>query len=369
MSKVSNPRGNAGTPKATAIKEWTPVIAWGLAFLMVLFMVILLVQRAPEVISATTALDLRQLTATAFDPGSVEAPLPEYPQTVSINAIVRDVNAHTIIPTRLRTTAVEYTVQKGDSIFSISNKYKLKPESILWANYDLLQDNPNMLSVGQKIIIPPVDGIYYKWQENDKLEDVAARFKADVKEIISFSGNKLDMTNPVIKTDSYVMIPGGSREFKQWVVPMAWRPSSGANKGISGPGGCELFAGGAYGTGSFLWPTSGAHVLSGNDFWSGHLGIDIAAGMNDPVMAADTGVVIYAGVIGGGYGNMVMIDHGNGYQTLYAHLNSIAVGCGQSVSKGQAVGYAGNTGNSTGVHLHFEVRYQGGFINPWYVLN
>jgi murein DD-endopeptidase MepM/ murein hydrolase activator NlpD len=98
------------------------------------------------------------------------------------------------------------------------------------------------------------------------------------------------------------------------------------------------------------------------------LGIDIAAGDGAGVFAADSGVVVFSGWATGGYGNMVMIDHGNGYQTLYAHLYKVAVACGQSVSQGQTIGYAGSTGNSTGAHLHFEVRYQGGFISPWYVL-
>jgi len=78
--------------------------------------------------------------------------------------------------------------------------------------------------------------------------------------------------------------------------------------------------------------------------------------------------VVYAGWVTGGYGNMVMIDHGNGYQTLYAHLNSINTACGSSVYQGTIIGQAGSTGNSTGPHLHFEIRYMGGFINPWQVL-
>jgi murein DD-endopeptidase MepM/ murein hydrolase activator NlpD len=79
-------------------------------------------------------------------------------------------------------------------------------------------------------------------------------------------------------------------------------------------------------------------------------------------------VVIYAGAISGGYGNLVAIDHQNGYLTLYAHLSGTAVSCGQSVAQGQVVGYCGSTGNSTGAHLHFEVRLNGGFVNPWHVL-
>jgi murein DD-endopeptidase MepM/ murein hydrolase activator NlpD len=121
------------------------------------------------------------------------------------------------------------------------------------------------------------------------------------------------------------------------------------------------------GTGSFIWPT-GTSKLSGNDYFSGHLGVDIAAGEGTPVSAADSGVVTWAAPIAGGYGNMVMIDHGNGYVTVYAHLSSFLTHCGAGVTKGQPIAYSGNTGNSTGPHLHFEVRYFGGFINPHFVL-
>jgi murein DD-endopeptidase MepM/ murein hydrolase activator NlpD len=126
-------------------------------------------------------------------------------------------------------------------------------------------------------------------------------------------------------------------------------------------------AGGAYCSGTFIWPAPN-HVLSGNDYWSGHLAIDIAAFTGDPVYATDGGLVVYSGAVGGGYGNMVMVDHGNGYQSLYAHLSGTNVRCGASVRQGTVIGRAGSTGNSTGPHLHFEIRYLGGFINPWYVL-
>jgi murein DD-endopeptidase MepM/ murein hydrolase activator NlpD len=136
---------------------------------------------------------------------------------------------------------------------------------------------------------------------------------------------------------------------------------------LLGPGACTGNYDGAYGSGVFSWPAS-QHVLSGNDYWSGHLGIDIAGALGDGVFAADAGVVVFAGWAYGGYGNMIMIDHGNGYQTLYAHLSSVSARCGQSVYTGTYIGALGSTGNSTGPHLHFEVRYLGGFINPWYVL-
>lgn len=195
---------------------------------------------------------------------------------------------------------------------------------------------------------------------------MAAEYKSTPDQILFFPGNRLDVTNPQLEVGSYVMIPGGSREWQRtWLVPTFWRPSSGANKTISDQ--CEIPAGGVYGSGAFVWPADN-HSVSGNDFWDGHLGIDIAAGSGAPIYAADGGVVVYAGWINGGYGNMIMIDHGNGYHTVYAHLSSINTRCGQSVYGGNLIGYAGSTGNSTGPHLHFEIRYFGAFINPWYVL-
>ena len=100
----------------------------------------------------------------------------------------------------------------------------------------------------------------------------------------------------------------------------------------------------------------------------GHQAIDAQCFQGDSIFASDSGVVIYAGAISGGYGNLVAIDHQNGYLTLYAHLSGFNVACGQSVSQGQVIGFCGSTGNSTGAHLHFEVRQNGGFINPWHVL-
>ena len=110
------------------------------------------------------------------------------------------------------------------------------------------------------------------------------------------------------------------------------------------------------------------HEIVGNDYWDGHLALDIRSGEGVPVMAADSGIVVFSGWATGGYGMMVMLDHLNGYHTLYAHLSSVVAGCGQSVGKGKTIAWGGSTGQSTGPHLHFEVRYLGGFINPWSVL-
>jgi murein DD-endopeptidase MepM/ murein hydrolase activator NlpD len=293
--------------------------------------------------------------------------LPEFQLELAPLSISRLAEPHTIIPSRPRQEVISYTVNPGDAVFGIAQKFNIEPETILWANYDQLNDNPDMLSPGMTLNIPPVNGVYYQWQEGDTLDGTAGKFKANVEDILSWPGNNIDLINPVVESDSYIMIPGGEREFKSWIVPTIARDNSGVSKSVYGAGACEGPFDGAFGSGSFVWPTAN-QVLSGNDYWSGHLGIDIAGGLGDGVFASDGGVVVFAGAATGGYGYMIMIDHGTGYQTVYAHLSSVRVRCGQSVSQGGYIGAIGSTGNSTGPHLHFEVRYLGGFVSPWFVL-
>jgi murein DD-endopeptidase MepM/ murein hydrolase activator NlpD len=279
-------------------------------------------------------------------------------------AIEREIQIKTDAPAdKPRYEAQEYRVVRGDSIFAIAETYKLEPETILWANYDILQDDPHSLKPGQVLKIPPANGIYYQWKENDTIEKVAGEFNASVDDILNFPGNDIDLTNPEVESGSWVMIPGGEREFVQWIIP----DQRAANSGTSNTS-QAVCPGGAVGGGGFIWPAD-SHFLSGNDYWSGHLGIDIAAGEGAAVYAADGGVVTMAqGGYNYGYGNVIQIDHGNGYSSVYAHLSVIGVSQCTSVNAGQWIGAAGNTGNSQGAHLHFEVRQGGGNINPWFVL-
>lgn len=308
-----------------------------------------------------------QVESLTASNNQVSASLPSYYKGHPDDAIVRRTAIHTNIPTRSRTDVIVYSVTTGDSVFGIAKSFNIKPETILWANYDQLNDSPDMLNPGMALNVPPVDGVYYQWQDGDTLETVASKFDAKVGDILAWEGNNFDLTNPVVEPDQWIMIPNGHREFRQWLVPTIARAHSGVSKSVLGPGACEGDYDGAYGSGAFAWPSAN-HTLSGNDYWSGHLGIDIAGALGDGVFASDAGVVVFAGWANGGYGNMIMIDHGNGYQSLYAHLSSVSAGCGQSVYTGTYIGAIGSTGNSTGAHLHFEVRYLGGFIDPWYVL-
>lgn len=171
-------------------------------------------------------------------------------------------------------------------------------------------------------------------------------------------------SHPNIKPGTWLIIPGGHREFVSWSAPAISRENPQAAS-ILGPGACSAVAQGIVGTGSFIWPSAN-HYLSGFDYSpnANHPAIDIAGQLGDAVWAADNGVVVYAGWNNWGYGNVIVINHGNGWQTLYAHLSALNVGCGQSVFQGTPIGAIGSTGNSTGPHLHFEMMYKGGKVNP-----
>jgi len=357
------------SPESPPGGRWVSIGAWLVAFCAVLYALYLgwSLYSAGRQAAAPAVSVARAAVAEAPTPTGERASLPTFNPSLDVLAVARRPEISTIIPTRTPLEVQTYTVDLGDSIFEIANRFDITPETLLWANYDQLNDNPDMISVGMELNIPPVDGVYYQWQEGDTVESVSARFEATLEDLLTWSTNGFDLVEPFKAPGEWVMVPGGHREFRQWIIPVIPRGRAGVSASVYGAGACEGGYEGAYGTGSFVWP-AGNHSLSGNDYWSGHLGIDIAAGEGAPIYAADSGVVVFAGWANGGYGNMVMIDHGNGYQTLYGHMSSVSVSCGRSVGQGGTIGFSGSTGNSTGAHLHFEVRYQGGFTNPWYIL-
>ncbi|MBN1537956.1 MAG: M23 family metallopeptidase [Anaerolineales bacterium] len=305
-------------------------------------------------------------------------PIPDVPVLSLINAgeidpvgITRYVQAHTTIPSRPRYDVITYTVQTGDTLFDIADRFGLKPETLLWGNQLVLADNPHNLRPGQELAILPVDGTYYRWQAGDGLNTVARFFGVTPETIINWPGNQLDPTqlgdyaHPNIEAGLWLVVPGGTREFVTWSAPEIPLDNPGVAK-VLGPGACENVAIGSVGNGVFIWPANN-HFLSGYDYSpsTNHYGIDIDGETGDPIYAADTGVVVYSGWNNWGYGNVVVINHGNSWQTLYAHLNAINVGCGQSVIQGGVIGAMGETGNASGSHLHFEMMYKGTKVNPW----
>lgn len=274
----------------------------------------------------------------------------------------------TEIPVRPRVDVITYTVQQGDSIFSIADDFGLKAETVLWGNYDTLKDNPHLLKTGQEIIILPVNGTYYEWHENDELSQIASFFKVDPQEIIEYPGNRFDLTeasveNPNIEPGKWLIIPDGWRQIKDWGPPAITR-SNPASARYYGAGHCGAVYEGAIGTGTFIWPTISRQISGYTYNPPIHPAIDIGGQVGAPIFAVDNGVVVYAGWSDYGYGYLIVVDHGNGWQSAYAHLVSVGVTCGQSVFQGTTIGGLGSTGNSSGPHLHFELVYNGSKVNP-----
>jgi murein DD-endopeptidase MepM/ murein hydrolase activator NlpD len=278
--------------------------------------------------------------------------------------LIRQVDLHTEIPERPRRGIITYTVQSGDTLFGIAEKFKLRPETILWANYDVLQDDPHMLEIGQVLNIPPVDGVLHVVKEGETLEAIAQKYNVSPEAIRNAEWNGLqDGGEPQV--GQVLIVPGGTRPFAGWTPPRQAYVVAGGKRLPSGA--CPSVQVPPLGTGSFIWPVN-SRWRSGYDFTAYHPGVDFAGRLGDPVYAADAGTVVYAGWSTVGYGNLIVLDHGNGYQTYYAHLSAIFVGCGQQVAKGATIGLVGSTGRSTGPHLHFEIRGPGGFVNPWRAL-
>ncbi len=304
------------------------------------------------------------------EPGHTELPRYASPANAVVDGIIRLASLRTTIPTRPRVDVITYTVDAGDTIFGIAERFSLKPETVLWANTRILRDNPHRLQVGQMLNILPVDGTYHKWSAGESLQKVAEFYGVDVMAIVEWPGNpfdlyEVDIENPDISPGTMLIVPGGTREMVDYGPPRIPRDNPAVAR-TYGPGHCGVLTEGIVGDGVFMWPAP-EHWLSGYDYSpeTNHNGIDIAGDMGDPIWAVDDGVVVYAGWSYSGYGNLVVIDHGNGWQSLYAHLETIFVSCGESVYQGATVAAMGSTGNSSGAHLHFELLYGTVKVNPW----
>lgn len=309
-------------------------------------------------------------------PQPVAPPFLQGIEVVDKQGIQRDASLHTILPSRARTELITYTIQSGDTLFSIAEHFGLKPESVLWGNRYTIGDDPHTIYPGQILNILPVDGVLHRWTAGEGLNGVSEFYHVTPQDIINYPANHLnaatigDFSNPNIPEGTLLIIPGGKGEFPDWRTPRITRQNP-AIASYVGPGACTGSYDGVLGTQNFSWPTS-KHSLSGYDFdpSANHYAIDIGGDQGDPILAADNGVVVYAGWNDLGYGEMVVIDHGAGWQSLYAHLATVSVECGQEVYRGDQLGTMGSTGQSTGPHLHFEMRSDRfGRVNPLDFLN
>lgn len=307
--------------------------------------------------SAAMAAALPTPTQTVVLP-EFEMPVVEY----TTDSLTRYASLHTTLPEKPRYEITTYVVQSGDTVFGIADKFGLKPQTIFWGNYDVLADDPHRLKPGQELNILPLDGLLYEWHAGDGLNGVSSYFKVTPEDIINWPGNNLDpetigdFASPNIEPGTKLFVPGGTREYITWSAPRITRSDPAVAK-VMGPGYCGVITDGAVGNGTFIWPSTSRYI-SGYDYSpdTNHFAIDIGGSLGNAIYASDNGVVVYSGWNDWGYGYMIVIDHGNGWQTLYAHLSTIYAGCGASVFQGDTIGLMGSTGNSSGPHLHFEMR-------------
>ncbi len=261
--------------------------------------------------------------------------------------LAAEINPITIISDKPRDKVLEYTVEKGDTVSTIAEKFGVTTETILWENN--LKES-SFLTVGDTIRVLPVSGVAHTVKKGETIYTVAKAHQAEAQAILDFPFN--DVSEDLnIKVGQVIIVPNGAP------TPSAPKPRPvqylARDQANQSP---------VSGSGQFLWPASGqiAQYFS----WY-HPADDISNLGGGPIIAADGGKVIIAGwPDNSGYGNRVVIDHGNGFTTLYAHLSRIDVGVGDYVSRGQGIGMMGSTGRSTGTHLHFEIHKGGAAQNP-----
>ena len=245
------------------------------------------------------------------------------------------------IQPKKRTSTISYVARSGDTISKVSYKFGLKVSTLLWANK---LTSKQSLQVGQKLRIPPADGIFYVVQNNDILGEIAKSHNVDIEKIRAYNRIK---EGKILTVGQELFIPGAKKIF---VRSTSTPDRVGRVQSI----GFRL-----------RHPTKG--ILT-QGFSRSHYGLDIANRLNTPIYAAASGKVIKsADGWNYGWGKYIVIDHGNGIETLYAHNNVRKVEIGDEVKTGQLISLMGNSGNvwgPTGIHLHFELHIRKRKVNP-----
>jgi murein DD-endopeptidase MepM/ murein hydrolase activator NlpD len=294
---------------------------------------------------------------TALAAGNVEAPAPNgyaddgtMYKPVAVNTTVEDGKD------LLRT----HVVQAGETLTGIASRYGVSMMTVWWANKLTSKDD---LHVGQKLVIPPINGLIVTVKVGDTLESLAAEYEVDPNEVLAVN----ELEDPVLVVGQTLVLPDAAGAPIPTPKPVA-RPSSGSSSGKSG-GSCNCSGPSTYGGGAFSWPVVGGGNYISQYFHYGHYGLDIAADYGSRVRAAGAGQVIFAGWKGNGGGYQVWVAHGSGLYSTYNHMSAITVSSGESVTEGEQVGRIGASGRATGPHLHLEVWigaiWNGGYrVNP-----
>lgn len=262
-------------------------------------------------------------------------------------------NTETIIGDReYRDSVTVYAVREGDTVSSIAQKFGVSTDTIRWAN-DL--ESKDSIAVGQELDILPVTGVSHKVKKGDTVYSIAKKYDIDAQAIVNYPFNVF------VNDETFELAIGQTLIVPEGIMPSSipWSPVARVRQ-------VTPDAGSVVASGQFAWPTQG--TITQNYYWY-HKGLDIANRSAPPILSADAGTVVVAGWPDNyGYGNRVIVDHGNGYRTLYAHMSRIHVVVGQTVNRGDQLGIMGSTGRSTGTHLHFEVTRNGVHLSPFSVL-
>lgn len=250
---------------------------------------------------------------------------------------------------RERDKIVYYTVEGGDTISTIAAEFEVSVNTILWENnlsvYSLIRP-------GNQLAILPTTGITHKVARGENLSKIANKYNAEEEKIREI--NKLDEEG-IIAVGQKLIIPGGRKVKYASYTKQSYTGLSAIRDLVSPPSASPVSGN------KMNWPTQG-HRISQYYSWR-HYGLDIANKYGTPIYAADTGTVETVGW-GTGYGNQIIIDHGGGKKTRYAHLSKVYISKGDKVDKGQTIAAMGSTGWSSGSHLHFEVIINGRKFNP-----
>lgn len=248
-----------------------------------------------------------------------------------------------------------YIVQEGDTLSDIANRFGITPERLLYYNPTLRAD-PHNLSIGDEVVILSIDGVRHIVKEGDTLQSIADTYEVTVTDLVAYGPNDV-AEDDVLKPGTDIVAPGGKVDIN--IEPLFQQVMGTVVSGWTASN--EI--GPVAGTGAFQVAAFGS---ISNGFHRGHAAIDIAAHTGTPIYAIDGGSVEFAGWHYWA-GNAVSLDHGNGYKSFFAHMNSLAVSAGQNVQRGQIIGTIGCTrgpsGRCTGPHLHLEVYYNGAAIN------
>lgn len=279
--------------------------------------------------------------AQYYPTGSEEQISSEYTAGELATISDGDLTTTTALSDKPRFEIVDYEVVRGDTLGTIAEKFGISIDTIKWANSLKIEK----LIPGQTLRIPPVTGIVHRVGAGDTIYSLAKKYKSDAQKIVNFPANDFpDLDTFALSVGQILFIPDGVMPEAAPIIRTAPVPQF-----IAGAGG------------KFMWPAQGLITQYPVSY---HMAVDIANASAPPIAAGEAGTVSYAGCLRYGYGCHVIINHIDGYQTLYAHLSSYTVSAGAVVGRGQVIGRMGSTGRSTGTHLHFEVRKNGVPLNP-----